>query len=111
MTTYRLKYLTTCNSSYFNGSSEPTVQCLVDGTTPVQDVKTYLLDTDELPEEIDYTLYKREVESWFSSYTEAELLEPWEKALDIPQTDEEWEFWDCYSYFNVLVIEGEDSGE
>ena len=107
----KIQYLTTCNSQYFQGSSKPTVQVLVDGNTTWADVKDALLD-NQTTSHLDYTFTERQwdeynaaVEEWFNNYVEDNvniLLVKWESSLEIPGEDDEY---DCYSYFIIEIDE------
>lgn len=70
-TTYQLNYLCTCTTSYFQGSSKPVVQVLVDENSTFQDIKSNLLEhiaTCHL-EDLDVEAYERAVNEFFKDFT------------------------------------------
>lgn len=108
---YKLVYLGTCNSSYFQGSSLPTVQVLVDGTTTVGELKEQLKEYMTF-EPVEYSLtdfiednfetYKQSVEDFWQEHNlDNETI--FASTLEVP-TEDEQEEWDCYAYFGIEEV-------
>lgn len=126
-TTYQLNYLCTCTTDYFQGSSKPVVQVLVDENSTFQDIQSNLLEhiaTCHL-EDLDTEAYERAVNCYFKEaservatyyFTAVEITDRTRFMLQslVPEqlkgvgSMEEQDEWDLYMYFTLETV-GEDN--
>jgi hypothetical protein len=107
-TTYQLNYLCTCTTDYFQGSSKPVVQVLVDENSTYQDIKSNLLEyiaTCHL-EDLDIEAYELAVNDLFKNFTFLATRVP-EQLINIGSMEEQDE-WNLYMYFTLETV-GEDN--
>jgi len=106
-TTYQLNYLCTCTTDYFQGSSKPVVQVLVDENSTFQDIKSNLLEyiaTCHL-EDLDVEAYESAVDSFFANKLFMATTIPVQlKGVGSMEDDD---MWDLYIYFVIETL-GED---
>ena len=104
---YELNYLCTCTTDYFQGSSKPVVQVLVDENTTFQDIESKLLDyiaTCHL-EDLDTEAYEKAVSTYFEGVSFPATTIP--RQLKGVGSMEECDEWDLYMYFVIETL-GED---
>jgi hypothetical protein len=114
-TTYQLNYLCTCTTDYFQGSSKPIVQVLVDENSTFQDIKANLLEyiaTCHL-EDLDAEAYERAVNEFFIAIenkykSKLRIQPPIPEVLESVGSMEEQDEWDLYMYFTLETV-GEDN--
>lgn len=107
-TTYQLNYLCTCTTDYFQGSSKPVVQVLVDENSTFQDIQSNLLEyiaTCHL-EDLDTEAYEKALNDYFDNIPFMATRIP--EQLKGVGSMEEHDEWDLYMYFTLETV-GEDN--
>ena len=101
---YELNHIDTCTSSYFQGSSLPVVQVLVDENTTYMDIKLALLDHTSVDhiEDIDLTAYDEAVNDLFSNFTSLTYVPDTLYGVGNMNDHEKW---DLYMYFALIVVQ------
>jgi hypothetical protein len=103
-TTYQLNYFCTCTTDYFQGSSKPVVQVLVDENSTFQDIQSNLLEyiaTCHL-EDLDVEAYEKAVNAYFDNIPFMATRIP-EQLKGVGSMEEQDE-WDLYMYFTVETL-------
>ena len=103
---YEIDLLDVCNSQYFRGTHKLCFQLMVTGYTTYQELKVDMLywQNTEHIENLGWDAYQTAVDDFFS-VVKCDMSEKVFPYLDIPQTEEEMEEWDCYAFFTI------DTGE
>ena len=110
---YTISHVATCCTDYWRGHHLPNFSITVTGGSTYKDIKDAMLDwqtTDHLDRELfrdseDYNNFRDAVEELFDGL---DLDKVFDARLDTPQTEEEWDYWDCCAFF---VVEMEEEGD
>ena len=110
---YTISHVATCCTDYWRGHHLPNFSITVTGGSTYKDIKDAMLDwqtTDHLDRELfrdseDYNNFRDAVEELF---IRIDLDKVFDARLDTPQTEEEWDYWDCCAFF---VVEMEEEGD
>ena len=110
---YTIHHVDTCCTDYWGGHHLPNFSVMVTGGSTYKDVRDAMLDwqtTDHLDRELfrdseDYNNFRDAVEELF---IRIDLDKVFDARLETPQTEEEWDYWDCCAFF---VVEMEEEGD
>jgi hypothetical protein len=111
--TFKVSHVDTCCIEYFKGHHLPTFQISVTGLTTYKELLGMCLEwqnTDHLDEKLfrnseDYNNFRDAINERFNSVEDMDAI--FCPSLDVPETEEEQEYWDVCAFFVVEVL-GED---
>lgn len=113
---YTISHVDTCCSDYFGGHHLPNFSIMVTGESTYAYLKEVMLDwqtTDHLDYELfrdseDYNNFRDAIEELFQDSEDmGTMQDTFDPRIDTPQTEEEWEYWDCCAFFVVEMEEDE----
>ena len=110
---FRVTHIDTCCTDYFRGHHLPIFQISVTGLTTYKELLGMCLEwqtTDHLDEQLfrnseDYNAFRDAINEMFNSVEDMDAI--FCQSLDVPETEEEQEYWDCCAFFAVEIL-GED---
>ena len=111
--TFKVSHVDTCCTEYFGGHHLPNFAISVTGNTTYKELLGMCLEwqnTDHLDEELfrnseDYNAFRDAILEMFSTVEDMDAI--FQPSLDVPETEEEMEYWDCCAFFTVEIL-GED---
>ena len=114
--TFNVQHVDTCCTDYFGGHHLPNFAIQVTGNTTYKELLGTCLEwqnTDHLDEELfrnseDYNNFRDAIIEMFSMVDDMDAK--FQPDLDVPETEEEWEYWDVCAFFTVEIL-GEDDDE
>jgi hypothetical protein len=110
---FKISHITTGDTQYFGRHHLPYFQISVTGLTTYKELLGMCLEwqnTDHLDEELfrnseDYNAFRDAINEMFSSVENMGAI--FCPSLEVPETEEEQEYWDVCAFFTVEVL-GED---
>ena len=110
---FKITHISTCHQEYFGGHHLPNFAISVTGLTTYKELLGMCLEwqnTDHLDEELfrnseDYNAFREAIIEMFSTVENMDAI--FCPSLEVPETEEEWEYWGVCAYFTVEIL-GED---
>lgn len=110
---FRVSHADTCLADYFGGHHLPYFSIPVDGRTTYKELLGMCLEwqnTDHLDKQLfrnneDYNNFRDAIKELFSTVEDMDAI--FCPSLEVPETEEEQEYWDCCAFFVVEIL-GED---
>ena len=113
--TFKVSHVDTCCTDYFGGHHLPNFAISVTGNTTYKELLGMCLEwqnTDHLDEELfrnseDYNAFRDAIIEMFSTVYDMDAI--FQPSLDVPETEEEMEYWDCCAFYTVEILgEGDE---